>query len=353
MYIYIYIYLKIHIHRLLKKNSPLSDLFLCVDSVSDILPSLKNATNPTQCFPQGTSQWVFKSIRFCSFSRSAFSPQFGPGIHGINWTTIIATDPLKKIQHINEMMSICICVNICCIHIIHSFNFEIWRKGWILMNSIIPYRRYWWKIASLRHISGLFSSTSSLEPHRSISPRGSSLERASFWRRLAQQPVIFFGGGGKGGRVGQSKRLGSWKCFEGLGGVSSTETFELAGLYVCALHPVKMVAKRVFPGTKYRLQNSWTNETQTRKQVHHIPPNHGSRLEHHRLKVTANGRGYVIISRRGPIKLVKSSLGDSPQVLDKIIPKDSLSKSKWRSSHILTCTNLPISQLCHVFFEPN
>ena len=96
MYVNIIINIHVYTHcssqRKRKTTSPTSwssDLFAVYGLSFEAFasnPNFENATSPTPskstdlpCFQQGTSQCVFKSIRFCSFSRSAFSPQFRKG----------------------------------------------------------------------------------------------------------------------------------------------------------------------------------------------------------------------------------------------------------------------------------
>lgn len=103
------------------------------------------------CFQQGTSQCVFKSIRFCSFSRSAFSPQFRKGFMEsiqrqssvfvpVFFERMIGTDDALKKDTTHRWEHT------------YIFNFDIWRKR---LNLIMTLSRFGEK-NSIRtsHVSG-------------------------------------------------------------------------------------------------------------------------------------------------------------------------------------------------------
>ncbi len=209
------------------------------------------------------------------------------------------------------------------------------------MNSIIPYRRYWWKIASLRFMSGL-QSTSSLGPHRSISPRGSSLARASFWRRLAQQPVIF-GGEGKGDVLVSPKNWGPENVLKAprwciiywdlwIGRVVCVHFTLSKWLQNGSISPEpnENVCKtrgrmKPKPGNKsiisHQTTGPWWN---LHWEIH--PKSRFTRWN------VSDFLALPMSQNQGGRSKVKVALLHQ---IEKIIPKDSLSKSKWRSSHIL------------------
>lgn len=156
------------IHPLLlptkKKNFPTSwssDLFavygLSFEAFASNLTLKMPRIRPHQrrrnlpCFQQGTSQCVFKSIRFCSFSRSAFSPQFRKGfMESIQWQSsvfvpvfferMIGTDDALKKDTTHRWEHT------------YIFNFDIWRKR---LNLIMTLSRFGEK-NSIRtsHVSG-------------------------------------------------------------------------------------------------------------------------------------------------------------------------------------------------------